>query len=216
MDHIGPSSTYHLYYLLTPILVHWLLVGLIYRFGIDHSKIRKRSKADWIIHVLSNTFIAVPLSNMDLIDDKQQNCIACDLESEEEQGQRSTELTLLLGTTGLELLLCWIVAYGLGFWSRADNFQAGLWFSPLISWAFGCIFLGYYYRFQHTWCFWRRKELLLEEEPVEEEPVKKTRVLIMGKMKTLWITLKKVWMTLSTLWRFVLSHVVRQHIFCCF
>ena len=30
MDHIGPSSTYHLLFLLIPILIHWLLVGLIY------------------------------------------------------------------------------------------------------------------------------------------------------------------------------------------
>ena len=198
MDHIGPSSTYHLLFLLVPILIHWLLVGLINHFWIEHFK--KLSLPDRIIHILSNTFIAVPLSNMDLID--QQNCIACDLECEEEQEQRSTELKLLLGSTGLELLLCWTVAFGLGFWSRADNFQTGLWFSPLISWAFGCLFLGYYYRFKHTWCFWRRKELLQENKSVEA-----TQDSDLGKMKILWITLKNVCVTLVILWRFELSHL---------
>ena len=199
MDHTRSSSVYHLFFLLIPILIHWFLVGLIYHFKITH--FNKLPLADRIVHVLSNTFVAVPLSNIDPKDDKQQNCIACDLKAEEEPSQRFMELKLILGTTGIELLLCWILAYGLGFWSRADNFQAGLWLCPLVSWALGCLFLGYYYRFKHTWCFWRRRELL------ENELVEEMQDAELGKFATLRIAVKKFWMFLGKALRFAQKYL---------
>ena len=147
---------YDLFYIFVPFFVHWGLLWILYHVSIPWLPLKQFSKrtpyADRIMHVLSNTFIVVPLDEKE--ETSKGDLQAC-LEQEREETSGS-EVVILLLLTGLELEAQLVVGHLLKFWSFKNNFCCkvndwGIWLFPICSWAIGCLFMLLFYRYFHTW-----------------------------------------------------------------
>ena len=116
----------------------------------------EHSIADRILHVLSNTFVVVPLNAKPKAEEPTKDEFHVCFEDEKEE-PKGKEVSVLLILTGVELAAQIIVGNFLEFWSIHNSFCCkvedwGIWlFFPLLFWALGCLFMFLFYRFFHTW-----------------------------------------------------------------
>ena len=157
----GPDSgLLYLFYVFGPFCLHWILLSIFYSF---RQSFRSLNIADRIMHILSNTFIALPLNNTADEEEPTKDFEVCP-ENEKEESKGS-EVFMLLGLTGLEL----VVQVGLGFfplkfWSFDNSFCCnvsdwGTWLFPILCWALGCVFMIVFYMFSH-------KDWIMERIPL--------------------------------------------------
>ena len=139
--------------LLLPVFFHWIIIGCLYigvpplRFQLFSKGIsRLDSSADLMLHVISNTFLAVPLRSL----------------SDENLRHKGYEIVLLLAVNGLETLIMFFIGIGV-FWNP-DNpeLQSAVricWILSLVFFLLGCLSLVIYYKFAHTWRHLEREHL---------------------------------------------------------
>ena len=139
--------------LLLPVFFHWIIIGCLYiavpplRFQLFSKEVsRLDSAADLLLHVISNTFLSVPLRSL----------------SDETQRRKGYEMVLLLVVNGLETLIIFFI--GLGVFWNPDNpeLQSAVricWILSPVFFLLGCISLVLYYKFAHTWRHLEREHL---------------------------------------------------------
>ena len=168
---------YNFFYVFAPFFIHWVLLYIIYLlppfFGSStRQAFRRCSYADRIMHVLSNTFIALPLNNKADQEEPTKDDLEVCLENEKEES-KGREISVMLILTGLELTAQLGIGYYLKFWSFNNSFCCGVdhwgtWLFPILCWAFGCAFMLAFYKIFHTWSSFRSLSKTLRNFNFEE------------------------------------------------
>ena len=139
--------------LLIPVFFHWIIIGCLYiavpplRVQLFSKEIsRLNSLADLMLHVISNTFLVVPLRSL----------------SDETQRRKGYEIVLLLAVSGLETLIIFFIGLGV-FWTPTNpELQSAVricWILSLVFFLLGGLCLVIYYKFAHTWRHLEREHL---------------------------------------------------------
>ena len=139
--------------LLLPVFFHWIIIGGLYivipplRHQLFSKQIsRLYSAADLLIHVISNTFLVVPLRSL----------------ADENRRQKGYEILLLVAVTGLETLVIFFIGLGV-FWDTdtpdREHAVRLCWILSLVFFVLGSISLAVYYKFAHTWRHLERERL---------------------------------------------------------
>ena len=155
---------YNFFYVFAPFFIHWVLLYIIYLLppffdSSTRQSFKGCSYADQIMHILSNTFIALPLTNKADQEEPTKDDLEVSLENEKEES-KGREVSVLLVLTGLELALQLGIGYYLKFWNFNNSFCCGVddwgtWLFPMLCWAIGCAFLLAFYKIFHTWSSFR-------------------------------------------------------------
>ena len=134
----SPSS---MFAILLPILVHWMYISAVYITIPSLKKLLfsnhiplQDSLATLLLHVISNTFLALPLRDINT----------------NHQRHKGYELTIIMTINGAEVFCTFLLGYIL-FWDPKDNLIIALWILSPVSLALGCLLLVFYYRKAHTW-----------------------------------------------------------------